>query len=92
MATASASSVPSSCIKTTSMFQIVQFPCLGDNYGYLLHDGSTGETAAIDTPESKVYMEELEKRNWKLTHIFKYVTILESYCYAICFHKPSSFI
>ena len=28
------------------------FPCLKDNYGVLLHDPSTGTTAAIDAPEA----------------------------------------
>lgn len=31
--------------------QIEQFPCLSDNYGYLIHDAASGLTAAIDTPE-----------------------------------------
>jgi hydroxyacylglutathione hydrolase len=54
----------------TSTFTLAQFPCLQDNYGFLLHDPTTGETAAIDTPDAKPYKEELEKRGWKLTHIF----------------------
>ena len=29
--------------------QIEQFPCLSDNYGYLLHDPASGLTAAVDT-------------------------------------------
>lgn len=49
---------------------VVQMPCLTNNYGYLIHDDSTGYTAAIDVPEAKRYQEELGKRNWKLTHIF----------------------
>ena len=27
------------------------FPCLSDNYGYLIHDLETGLTATIDTPD-----------------------------------------
>lgn len=50
-------------------FQVVQIPCLSDNYGYLLHNNMTGETAAIDTPDSTPYQVELVKRGWKLTHI-----------------------
>jgi hydroxyacylglutathione hydrolase len=46
-----------------------QFPCLNDNYGYLLHDPTTGATAAIDTPFSPDYKRELETRNWELTDI-----------------------
>lgn len=50
-------------------FQVVQIPCLSDNYGYLLHNSDTGETAAVDTPDAKPYQSELLKRGWKLTHI-----------------------
>jgi len=49
--------------------EVAQFPCLGDNYGYLIHDRKTGQTAAIDTPCASAYGRELEKRGWKLTHI-----------------------
>eukprot|EP00557_Chaetoceros_sp_GSL56_P005915 CAMPEP_0176489268 /NCGR_PEP_ID=MMETSP0200_2-20121128/7188_1 /TAXON_ID=947934 /ORGANISM="Chaetoceros sp., Strain GSL56" /LENGTH=358 /DNA_ID=CAMNT_0017886379 /DNA_START=227 /DNA_END=1303 /DNA_ORIENTATION=- len=51
-------------------FQLLQFPCLNCNYGYIIHDMKTGETAAIDTPDASRYVAELEKREWKLTHIF----------------------
>lgn len=54
----------------TSTLTIAQFPCLNDNYGYLLHCEQTGQTAAFDTPEAKPYQEQLDKRGWKLTHIF----------------------
>lgn len=50
--------------------EIVQVPCLSDNYGYLIHDPATGSTAVVDTPEAKPYQEEMAKRGWKLTHIF----------------------
>ena len=33
--------------------QIHQFPCLADNYGYLIHDPASGETACIDTPDAE---------------------------------------
>ena len=52
-----------------STLQVAQFPCLSDNYGYLIHDPVTGATAAVDTPEAKPYEAELEKRGWKLSHI-----------------------
>ena len=29
------------------MLEVHQFPCLTDNYGFLLHDPDSGETAAI---------------------------------------------
>lgn len=46
-----------------------QFPCLSDNYGYLLHDPETGSTAAIDTPEVAPILKALEEKGWTLTHI-----------------------
>lgn len=49
--------------------EIAQFPCLGDNYGYLIHNPKTGETAAVDTPCATAYKNELSKRGWTLTHI-----------------------
>jgi hydroxyacylglutathione hydrolase len=51
-------------------FAVVQFPCLNDNYGYLIHHESTGLTAAIDVPDATRYEQELAKRKWTLTHIF----------------------
>ena len=38
-------------------------------YSYLIHDPSTGQTAAVDTPCATSYKRELEKRGWSLTHI-----------------------
>lgn len=49
--------------------EIAQFPCLDDNYGYLIHDPETGQTAAVDTPCAASYKRELSKRGWTLTHI-----------------------
>ena len=49
--------------------EVVQIPCLSDNYGYLLHDAATGQTAAIDTPEVGPINAALETRGWQLTHI-----------------------
>ncbi len=46
-----------------------QFPCLSDNYGYLLHDPETGATGAIDTPEVAPILKALEVKGWTLTHI-----------------------
>ncbi|MDO8837863.1 MAG: hydroxyacylglutathione hydrolase [Parvibaculum sp.] len=49
--------------------QIHQFPCLSDNYGYLVHEPSSGATATIDTPEVEPILKALADRGWKLTHI-----------------------
>ena len=45
------------------------FPCLKDNYGVLLHDSSTGTTAAIDAPEAAAVEAALAERGWRLTDI-----------------------
>ena len=36
-----------------SELTIHMFPCLADNYGYLLHDAESGTTAAVDTPDAR---------------------------------------
>jgi glyoxylase-like metal-dependent hydrolase (beta-lactamase superfamily II) len=36
---------------------------------YLIHDPTTKQTAAIDTPCAASYRRELDKRGWTLTHI-----------------------
>jgi len=46
-----------------------QFPCLSDNYGFLVRDRETGLVAAIDTPDADAVDAELEKAGWRLTHI-----------------------
>jgi hydroxyacylglutathione hydrolase len=50
--------------------EIVQFPCLQDNYGVLIHDGAAGLTASIDAPEEEPVRVALERAGLKLTHIF----------------------
>ncbi len=49
---------------------IHQFPCLNDNYGFLLHDVSSGRTAAIDTPDAGVYLAEAAALGWTITDIW----------------------
>jgi hydroxyacylglutathione hydrolase len=58
--------------RTNSMneLQIAQFPCLNDNYGYLVHDPLTGLTASIDSPDADRILTEASQRGWTLTHIF----------------------
>ena len=41
---------------------IHQFPCLNDNYGFLVHEPDSGETAAIDTPDAERYLAEAKLR------------------------------
>jgi hydroxyacylglutathione hydrolase len=52
------------------MALVHQFPCLKDNYGFLLHDPVTGETAAIDTPEASKILAAAEEKGWKITQIW----------------------
>lgn len=52
------------------MLEIHQFPCLSDNYGFLLHDPQSGETAAIDTPDGKEYLNQAEAKGWTITQIW----------------------
>jgi len=47
-----------------------QFPCLKDNYGFLLHDPETGETATIDTPDAGKILAEAAAKGWKITQIW----------------------
>lgn len=50
--------------------EIELFQCLSDNFGVLIHDPSTGQTAAIDAPEEGPIRDALQRRGWNLTHIF----------------------
>jgi hydroxyacylglutathione hydrolase len=50
--------------------QVHQFPCLSDNYGYLLHDPDSGETACIDTPDAEAYLREAAGKGWQITQIW----------------------
>ena len=54
------------------MLQIHQFPALDHNrnYGFLLHDSVTGETACIDTPELDPILRALDETGWTLTQIW----------------------
>lgn len=52
------------------MIDISQFPCLSDNYGFLIHDPESGETAAIDTPDADAILAAADKAGWKITQIW----------------------
>jgi hydroxyacylglutathione hydrolase len=43
-----------------------QFPCLSDNYGFLIRDEATGQVATIDTPDAATIQTELDRLGWKL--------------------------
>ena len=52
------------------MIEVHQFACLSDNYGFLLHDAASGETACIDTPDAEAYLREAEVKGWRITQIW----------------------
>lgn len=47
-----------------------QYPCRDDNYGVLVHDEATGQTALIDVPEEMATRQAIEDTGWTPTHIF----------------------
>src|SRR5258706_418134 len=47
-----------------------QFPCLSDNYGFLIRDEASGKTATIDTPDADAILAELKTVGWGLDFIF----------------------
>lgn len=50
---------------------IRQFPCLSDNYGFLMRDAATGLVATIDTPDAAVILADLEASGWgRLDFVF----------------------
>jgi hydroxyacylglutathione hydrolase len=49
--------------------EIRTFPCLSDNFGYLIHDPATKATASIDAPEAGPIINVLEREGWKLSDI-----------------------
>lgn len=53
-----------------SALQIHQFPCLSDNYGFLVHDPESGETTCIDTPDAADYLRQAELKGWTITQIW----------------------
>ena len=52
------------------MIEIHQFPCLKDNYGFLVHEPESGATVAIDTPDGEKYLAEAASLGWTITEIW----------------------
>ena len=50
--------------------EIRQFPCLQDNYGFLIRCSETGATACIDTPEADVILKESQTLDWPIRAIW----------------------
>ena len=49
--------------------EIRLFPCLTDNFGYLIHDPASKATASLDAPEAAPIIKALEREGWTLTDI-----------------------
>ncbi|OCW58267.1 hydroxyacylglutathione hydrolase [Hoeflea olei] len=49
---------------------IEQFTCRQDNFGVILHDPLTGETASIDAPDGTAISKRVADNGWRLTHVF----------------------
>jgi len=47
-----------------------QFPCLSDNYGFVIRDEASGLTACVDTPDAAAILAELKRAGWGLDFIF----------------------
>ena len=50
--------------------QFHQFACLSDNYGVLVHDPQSRQTASIDAPDAGAVKAALAEKSWILSHIF----------------------
>ena len=46
--------------------QVHQFPCLNDNYGFLIRDEATGRVGCVDTPDAAAILAELKRLGWSL--------------------------
>jgi hydroxyacylglutathione hydrolase len=46
-----------------------QFPCLSDNYGFIIRDEASGLTACIDTPDASAVLADLRSAGWGLDFI-----------------------
>ena len=43
-----------------------QFPCLTDNYGFLIRDEATGAVACVDTPDADAVLAQMRAAGWGL--------------------------
>jgi len=43
-----------------------QFPCLSDNYGFLVRDEASGAVACVDTPDADAVLAQLQAAGWDL--------------------------
>ena len=61
--------LPSLLTPDDSPLQIYMFPCLQDNYCYLVRDSESGDTGVIDTPEVGAIERALIETGWTLNYI-----------------------
>ena len=47
--------------------EIEQFICRSDNFGVLVHETESGETAVIDAPEERAILAAIERTGWRPT-------------------------
>jgi hydroxyacylglutathione hydrolase len=52
------------------MVEIARIPVLSDNYVWLMHEESSGETVVIDPAVSEPVLAEAERRGWRITQIW----------------------
>jgi hydroxyacylglutathione hydrolase len=52
------------------MIHVRQFPCLTDNYGFLVHDDVSGETATVDTPDADAILKAAAGAGWRITQVW----------------------
>ena len=50
--------------------EIVAVPAFTDNYIWLVHDDTSGETAVVDPGDSKPALAEAERRSWRITQVW----------------------
>jgi len=52
------------------MVEVARIPVLSDNYVWLAHEPTSGETAVIDPAVAEPVLEEAERRGWRITQIW----------------------
>lgn len=52
------------------MVEIVRIPALSDNYIWLVHEESSGETVVVDPAEAQPVLDEAEARGWRISQIW----------------------
>ena len=51
--------------------EVEQFPCLSDNYGFLIRDQHSGMVASIDSPDADTISKKLDQLGWsRLDYVF----------------------